>query len=144
MTSVNSEDKFQILDLISNYGYSSDRRDIESFLELFTDDVIIEFFSPDQKTPRSTYSNKKGVRKWCEELENQHEQSKQKRQYRHFQTNTVLTQVSDDCVKGQTYFFVSVQHEERTKPEMILSGIYKDEFQRTPSGGKFSYRGVYL
>lgn len=141
--SITLEDKFQILDLISNYGYFFDQGEIESFLELFTDNVILESYGPDQN-PKGSNSGKKEVRKWCEDLKTQYEQNKHQSQYRHFQINTVLNPISDDCVKGRTYFFVSVQHEGRSKLDVILSGVYEDKFQRISSGWRFSYRGIHF
>jgi hypothetical protein len=127
---MNVEDRFEILDLISNYSYAFDEIDIEKFLSLFID----EQYLGDRTT------DKEGMRQLVKSLHKNNIEFGS--QCRHLQTNIVLEELSDGLVSGKTMYTVLLQYRGDPNPRLVSCGIYEDEFVKTPDGWKFRSRKI--
>ena len=127
---MNAEDRFEILDLISNYSYAFDEIDIEKFLSLFIDEPYLGDRVTDKQEMRQLI---KSLHKNNIEFGSQ---------CRHLQTNTVLEELSDGLVSGKTMYTVLLQYRGDPNPRLVSCGIYEDEFVKTPNGWKFRSRKI--
>ena len=127
---MNSDDRFEILDLISNYSYAFDEIDIEKFVSLFIDEPYLG--------DRTT--NKEDMRQLVKSLHKKNIDFGS--QCRHLQTNTVLTEQSEGFVSGKTMYTVLLQYRGDPNPRLNSCGIYEDEFVKTPDGWKFKTRKI--
>ena len=127
------EDRLAIMDLIYEYSYTYDENDISRFSYLFTEDGVWESpigtaISRDEiyvlLAPRRERIAKRGI------------------QNRHYQTNTILTPISDGKVTGKTMVLVTWQFPGEKYARVHLTGYYEDEFIRTPIGLKFTRRAL--
>lgn len=132
---MNIEDRHTIMDLIYEYSYTYDENDISRFSYLFTEDGVWESpigtaMSRDEiyalLAPRRESIAKRGI------------------QNRHFQTNTILTQISDGKVNGKTMVLVTWQFPGEMYACVHLTGYYLDVFRRTKEGWRFSKRTLYV
>jgi len=136
------EDRHEILDLISGYAYSYDGNDMDALIALFDDDAVTNIFVPSQDLPFHTTTTRSQLR---EEIgERRASLAKQGIQPRHFLANTFLTEVSEGRVLGRTVLLVAWQRTGNLMPKVMHSGIYEDEFRRTPNGWKFVRRDLRL
>ena len=139
---MNAEDRFEILDLISNYSYAFDENDIEKFLSLFIDEPYLGEVGEQFIGTPSEYKkkDKKSIRQGIEFLhKNNIEYGSQ---CRHLQTNTVLEDQSEGLVSGKTIYTVLLQYRGDPNPRLVSCGIYEDEFVKTDEGWKFRSRKI--
>jgi len=134
--SVAAEDRLQIVDLISAYSHTYDRRDIESFIALFTADAVWEFYA--SGGTRLLYRLNRdelraAVTKRLEGFKAKGIQS------RHYQTNTLLTAVNAGKVEATTIFQITWQAQDE-KPALVMTGTFNDVIVKTATGWKFARR----
>ena len=65
-------------------------------------------------------------------------------QTHHYQTNIVLTEVGEGHVRAQTMLLLTHQRPGEATPQVVVTGLYRDEFRRSADGWKFSRRDSYL
>jgi ketosteroid isomerase-like protein len=139
---MNAEDRQAILDLIAQYGYTWDANDVEGFCALFHDDAVINLYVPGQATPVHTHQANSDRRAY---IQSRWEAlAAQGIQPRHYQLNTVLTEVSPGLVRGQLMILLTHQYPGEAVPRVVVTGIYRDEFRRTAEGWKFARRDQYI
>ena len=139
---VSVEDRAEILDLISEYAFSFDEDRISDYVELFLDDAELSFFTATSDRPiQSVFNNNDRVALMQETRSGPINEAGQPR---HIQTNTVLKHLSSDRVSGRTLPVCTQQPYDGSDSKTLFTGVYKDEFQRTPTGWKFAIRRGYL
>lgn len=136
------EDRQEILDLISGYSYSYDGNDIDALIGLFDDAAATNIFVPSQDLPSHTTTTRSQLREQIGER--RASLARKGIQPRHFQANTILTEVSEDRVLGRTVLMVAWQRTGNLTPKVMHSGVYEDEFRRTPRGWRFVRRDLRL
>lgn len=127
-------DRQAILDLISQYSYSYDVNDMETFTSLFEKEAVVSIAAAE--IPADNFIEAAAMRR------NMH--AKDGIQTRHYQTNTIITEAGEGTVRAKTMFLVLYQHPDKPVPDIVLSGIYDDEFRKTGKSWKFSRRAIQL
>ena len=138
-TSVSDPDRSEITDLIYRYSYTVDAKDLEGFVALFTEDcrwvahlpekpIVLDSRTKlrDHLAARLKYFADQGI------------------QTRHLQTNSILTRINSDRVRGVTYVMLLGQVKGEPTPRVISTGIYEDEFVKTEDGWRFAVREAHL
>jgi 3-phenylpropionate/cinnamic acid dioxygenase small subunit len=139
---MNADDRQAILDLIAQYGHTSDTNDVEGFLALFHDDAVQCTYVAGQTEPliiRQSNSERRAFMLRRRGVLAQHGV-----QTHRYQTNSVLTEVGEGHVRAQTTVLVTHQRPGEAMPQVVGTGIYRDEFRRSADGWKFSRREGYL
>jgi len=134
--SVPDEDRVQILDLISAYSHTYDSRDVESFIGLFTDDAVWEYYGSGGTKLLFRFNRQElraAVTKRLEGLKTRGIQS------RHYQTNTLLTPVAAGKVEATTIFNITWQVPDE-RPALVTTGIFRDVVVKTAAGWRFARR----
>ena len=139
---MNADDRQAILDLIAQYGYTYDANDVEGFCALFQEDAVMDAYVPGQSTPVTT--RKSNSERRTHMLGRRGALAQQGVQPRHYQLNTVLTEVREGLVRGQTMILLTHQHPSEAVPRVAVTGIYRDEFCRSADGWKFARREQYF
>ncbi len=139
---MNADDRQAILDLIAQYGYTYDTNDVEGFLALFHDDAVQSSYVAGQTAPLITRRSNSDRRAYM--LGRRGALAQHGVQTHHYQTNSVLTEVGEGHVCAQTMTFVTHQRPSEATPQVVGTGIYRDEFRRSADGWKFSRREAYL
>ena len=136
-----AEDRQQIADLISQYAYAYDSKDLESFVGLFTQDCLFEMLAGIEQRQIVKATGREELRVVTSQrfaiLERKGTQS------RHYQTNTVLTLRGDGRVEGITMLNLIWQVADE-KPVTVTTGIYRDLFERTAKGWGFAKRSLFI
>lgn len=136
---ISLEDRAAIADVIHRYSYTWDERDTGGWVDLFTDDAVIEaaFVGTVAWTYRSNAERRNFIDGFYEAM------SKQGlTRTRHVQTATVLSPAADGSVTGETMFVVAFQFRGEPAPRITNTGVYRDRFVRTPAGWKFARRDI--
>jgi 3-phenylpropionate/cinnamic acid dioxygenase small subunit len=120
------------------YSHTWDNKDSEGWAALFTDTAILQTYSAGELVSELSST--------AERLSTAESRlsifAENGIQTRHFQTNTVLTQDQNGAVSGITIFSVAWQYSEEDGPRLMHTGIYRDEYVKTPAGWRFSRREV--
>jgi hypothetical protein len=149
-TTLSSADRQEIMDLIYSYSYAYDSKDLDGWLDLFTDDAIWSVYNGNSSTPNVvTRSN--------EERRLLLEPSLEGNQTRHFMTNTILNQTDVAGAEGMTMYLCIVRSSSSKTIaaslgplnamelgiNVVLTGYYQDKFVKTQNGWKFASREAY-
>jgi hypothetical protein len=135
---VSTEDRTEILDLISEYAFSFDEDRIDEFVELFLDDAELSFYTVANDEPLYAAYNKAAILVLSHQ--NRSGPGNALGQPRHIQTSTLLKYISSDRISGRTLVVCTQQPYDGTDSKTLFTGVYEDEFQRTPQGWKFAIR----
>jgi hypothetical protein len=139
---VSLEDRVDILELISEYAFAFDEDRISDYVELFQKDAELSFYSSNSDEPiSSVHSN---AERLVESQELRSGPFNEAGQPRHIQTNTILKYISRDRISGRTLVVCTQQPYDGSESKTLFTGVYEDEYQRTPNGWKFAIRRGYL
>lgn len=122
---MNAEDRQAIIDLISQYSQAYDANDMERFVALFDTDGVIE-------SPLGKWVSNEQIRQ--EVATRRQELTDQGIQPRHYQTNTLLTEIEEGRIEGRTMVFITWQYVGEQEPKVKYTSIYEDEFRKTDKG----------
>jgi len=138
---ISVEDRIAIADLIHRYSYTWDSRDADGWVDLFTDDAVIQasFVGKLAWSYGSIAERRAFINGFYETLTKQGLMNT-----RHVQAATILSPNGDGSVDGQTMFVVAFQYRGEPKPRITNTGIYRDRFVRTPAGWKFARRDILV
>lgn len=138
---LSAADRSALLDVISQYSHKWDGADNKGWVDLFKDDAVI------QASFRGELAWKYGSNKErLEFIEAFYANSKKigMLQSRHFQTNTLFTPQADGTVHSDTMFAVTFQFKGEPAPRFSNTGIYRDHFEKTKDGWKFTLRDILV
>ena len=128
------EDRLALQEQIARYSYAWDERDLDGYVALFAEDAIFEV---DPELPGGPSVHRRGreeIRSWAEERMAARSPDVQ---VRHHQSGTVFEELGADHARTRTMLLTS-----RVGPggQPPSSGIYYDEWQRTPEGWRVARR----
>lgn len=136
---MNIEDRLAILETIANYAYRYDAQDAAGFSELFTQDGLWEAYPANAPEPELRLSMPGEIRVWAAAR-----LAKRAGKFtsRHHQTSTVFDSLTADTAKTRTMVLVTHQGVDEAAPTPTLSGVYHDEWRKTPQGWRFRHRAL--
>ena len=104
-------------DLLSRYSYGYDCLDWDLYASVWTDDATLS-------AGAFSRTGKAEILRWAKDRRGKmHEQGVQSR---HYQTNTLLTELSDGVISARTLLLVTHQDISEPKPELVHTGVYHD------------------
>lgn len=137
--SVSDPDRSEIMDVIYRYSYTIDALDIEDFLSLFAENCRWVAHLPQKRIVL------KGQAELREHIATRLKYFiDHKIRTRHLQTNTILTRINAERVKGLTYITLIGQVNGESVPRLLATGYYSDELVKTENGWRFAVREAYL
>ena len=98
---MNAEDHQAIIDLISQYSQAYDTNDVEGFVALFEKDGVLA-------SPFGKWTSSAQIRHGM--VTRRQKLAEQGIQPRHYQTNTLLTEIADGHVHGHEYHGLQAHH----------------------------------
>lgn len=138
---LSAADRIAITDLIHRYSYTWDGRDTDGWVDLFTDDAVIQ--ASFVGTLAWSYGSNAERRQFIDGFYEATTKDGLMRS-RHIQTGTVLEPQADGSVRGETMFVVALQYKGEATPRFPNTGVYRDRFVRTPAGWKFALRDIVV
>ena len=132
----------EILDLISLYGYTYDSNDIEKLCSLFKEEASLSLYCARGATKMHESTSKPIIRDFV--AERRSSLAEQGIQPGHYQTNTFFEITGERKVKGVTMMIVLWQYPNEPRPKIVLSGFYRDQFEKTEGYWKFARREIHL
>jgi ketosteroid isomerase-like protein len=142
--SLSATDRQEITDLIYSYSYTFDSKNLDAFLNLYTQDAVWEDYYAGASTPTDVLDTPEKMR---QAFGNQIQQlSAEGIQSRHFLTNPAITGTSPGLAQGTVMFLVT--HQKYDQPQDTASvehtGMYSYQFAKTAAGWKFRRLEAHL
>jgi hypothetical protein len=139
-----SEDRQQILDLIYSYSYTFDSKNLDAFLNLYTQDAVWEDYYAGASSPTDVLDTPSKMR---QVFGNQMQQfTAAGIQSRHFLTNPNIAGTAPDHAEGTAMFLVTHQKYDQPQDTVSLThtGMYRYQFIRIATGWKFQKIEAHL
>jgi uncharacterized protein (TIGR02246 family) len=135
------EDKLAIQEIIAQYSYTYDSKDAEGFAQLFVEDGVFEVFVPGKITASIRLQSRTAIREWAA----QRLQARYGRfTSRHYQSGTFFDELTSDAALTRTMVLVTHQGVAEAAPRPTLSGVYHDQWRKTPPGWRLAHRATYV
>ena len=132
--------KQEILEIISLYSHSWDSKNPEKLSEIFAENAVWEWYPPGGDKPLASFPNRNKLIEWASE---RFKTKLADRQTRHFQTNTVFIELTDNTARTETMLLLFYKVKGEKQPTAMGTAIYKDEFIKTQDGWKIKRRAVF-
>lgn len=133
------DDRLAILDVIARYAHAWDDRDAETYADCYTDDAVFEAYIADQGDPLIHWESRDAILKWATAAHGGHLVG---RATRHMPNGTVFDELTNETARTRTMLLETVLRPEDTRPWLTNTGVYEDEWRRTPDGWRLSKRVI--
>ena len=140
---ITTEDKLEIHALISTYSFMWDEKNAVGVSELFTDNCVWSWYRLDG-TEVLEMTNRKTFHDFVEKMFSNQLNGIQTR---HFQTNTIFIELTENTVQAKTVYLstkvlLNDMVDMENNPLTSYQGVYEDVFVKTKNGWKFKKRKV--
>jgi len=129
--------KQEILETIYQYSYTWDSKNADELSQLFTENAVWEWFPAGAEKPKVSFTNRNKFKEFASE---RFKTNLADRQTRHYQTNIVFLEITNNFARTQTMILLVHKIKGEKLPKVMGSGIYKDELIKTQDGWKISRR----
>ena len=135
------EDKLAIHEMIAQYSYTYDSKDADGFAQLFVEDGVFEIFIAGQTSPAVRLPSRREIREWAA----QRLQERNGRfTSRHYQSGILFDELSSDSARTRTMVLVTHQGVAESAPRATDSGVYHDQWRKTPEGWRLAHRAAHV
>ena len=142
-----SGDRLAILDRIGRYSYAWDGRDAEAYAALFTPDGVFEVYAGGGE-PVIRNEGREAIRAWARAIHAGDDPGLRRRaegeQSRHHQSGTVFDELGPDAARTRTMLLSTAQAPGDAVPRPSTTGVYRDEWRRTPEGWRLARRTLRM
>jgi hypothetical protein len=122
--------------MIAWYSYAWDGKDAKTFSELFLPDGVFEVVIPGESAPTVRLTSRAAIHAWASERHRDTAAA----QSRHFQTGILFEAIEPQTARTRTMMLVTRQAPGPTAPDVRLTGVYHDEWRKTPAGWRLACR----
>jgi ketosteroid isomerase-like protein len=134
---VSLEDKLAIQEVIAQYSYTYDAQDVEGFAALFTEDAVWERFAAGATHPEIRLESRAAIRTWA--AQRLHER-RGRFTSRHYQSGLLFDTLTAESARTRTMVLVTHQGITEAAPRPTASGVYHDQWRKTPEGWRLAHR----
>ncbi len=131
------EDRLAIQDVVAQYAYTYDAQDAEGFAALFTEDAVWEAFASGAAAPEIRLESRAAIHTWIA-------RRLHKRigifTSRHYQSGLLFESLAAETARTRTMVLVTHQSVTEAAPRPTLSGVYYDQWRKTPEGWRLTHR----
>lgn len=130
-------DRLAILDALARYSYTFDGRQVDAFVQLFTEDGVFEMFAANGTEPELVMTARAGIHAWVTDWYRELDPAIQSR---HFQSGTMFEELNSKTAKTSTMLMTTAQHPDEASPRVKMTGVYHDNWINTADGWRISKR----
>ena len=135
------EDKLAIHDVIARYSYAYDSQDADAFAHLFVEDGVFEIFVPGQTSPSVRLPSRAAIHEWA--ARRLHAR-RGRFTSRHYQSGILFDELTPESALTRTMVLVTHQSAAEAAPRATVSGVYHDQWRKTPEGWRLARRTAHL
>lgn len=134
------EDKLPIQEVIAQYSYTYDVQDAEGFAALFTEDAVWELFTAGATHPTIRLEARAAIHGWA--MQRLHER-RTRFTSRHYQSSTMFETLTAESARTRTMLLATHQDVTEAAPRPTASGVYHDQWRKTPEGWQLVHRRLH-
>ena len=144
---MSADDRLAILDGIARYSYAWDGKDADAYAALFTEDAVFEVFAGGDE-PVIHNEGRAAIHAWARATHTgerpglRHHPPDE--QTRHNQSGTVFDELGADAARTRTMLLSARQSPGDAIPIPSTTGVYRDEWRRTPAGWHLARRTLHI
>ena len=131
------EDKLAIQEVIAQYSYTYDAQDAEGFAALFTEDAVWELFAAGSTHPAIRLDSRSAIHEWAMKRLRDRRGRLISRDY---QSSTLFEALTAESARTRTMVLVTHQHVTEAAPRPMASGVYHDQWRKTPERWRLVHR----
>ena len=137
---MNLEDTFFINEVIATYSYTWDSADPDGWVDVFTNDGVMEFHRKESVDPEERFVGRTALH----ELAVNSFSGRGRNQPRHYQTGTVFLDLRAETAQTRTMVAVTWLPAGEITASINWTGIYIDDWRKTETGWKIARRALHL
>jgi len=133
-------DKLAIQEVIAQYSYAYDAQDAEGFAALFTEDAVWELLAAGSTHPAIRLESRAAILAWAKQ------RLHERRGHfvsRHHQSSTLFEALTAESARTRTMVLVTHQDVTEAVPRPVASGVYYDQWRKTPEGWRLVHRKLH-
>lgn len=134
--SMSTEDMQAIQQQVARYSYTFDSGDAEGWAEVFTEDGLWEFYAAGATTPATRLEGRDALRGFCQQRFSERREGVTSY---HHQSGVIFDELTADSARVRTMLILTIQLPSEA-PRLYLTGVYEDEWVKTPQGWRIKYR----
>jgi hypothetical protein len=131
------EDKLAIQEVIAQYSYTYDAKDAEGFAALFMEDAVWELFASGATRPEIRLASRAAILAWAAR---RLQERRGRFTSRHYQSGLLFDELTSESARTRTMVLVTHQGVTEEAPRPTASGVYHDQWRKTPEGWRFAHR----
>jgi len=131
------EDVLAIQQAIANYSYTFDSGDAEGWANIFTRDGVWEYYGIGEDKPATKLDGHDELRRFAEQR--YRDRPEGVRSYHH-QSGIIFDELTSDTARTRVMLVLTVQTAGERSARVLTTGIYHDQWQKTPQGWRLTYR----
>lgn len=134
------EDRARIANQVAKYAQLWDRKDVEAFSQLFTEDAVIEWHFADATAQPPLLKGRENILQYGYKAQAERLAG---RQSRHHFSNLIFEDLTETSARTEHMFMVT--HVTPSNPPIVRStGIYRIEWRKTDEGWRMSHRKLFI
>ena len=133
---MNTEDMLAIQQEVARYSYTFDSGDAEGWANVFTEDGLWEYYTAGATTPATRLAGHAELRDFC--AMRRSERREGVTSYHH-QSGVIFDELTADTARVRTMLVLTIQVAGEPA-RVFLTGVYEDQWVKTPQGWRIKYR----
>lgn len=134
------EDRAQIAEQVAKYAQVWDRKDVEAFSKLFTEDAVIEWHFANASEQPPALKGRENILQYGHKAQAERLAG---RQSRHHFSNLIFEDITATSALTEHMFMVT--HVTPNDPPVVRStGVYRIEWRKTDEGWLMSHRKLFI
>ena len=141
---MSADDRLEIMEMVARYAYAWDEKNAHAYAACFTEDAEFEVYTRGREAPAFRQEGRDAIERWAKgmhsgELEGMRAPDPLERT-RHAPGGVVFDAIEGDTAQTRAMLFETRVAGGRSTAVPQISGVYTDEWRRTPEGWRLSRR----
>ena len=139
---MSAEDRLAIIETIARYSHAWGEGDTDGWIDVFTPDAVFEVSGRGSSGPHIRHEGRDALYAWAK---GRHASRGDNEGIRPMNTGTVFEELSDTTARTRTMLVqTQLAGDQRRGPALNVSGIYTDDWRKTPDGWRLAHRRLQL
>jgi len=137
---MSTDDMLAIQQAVARYSYTFDSKDAEGWANIFTEDGVWESFTAGETSPTERLESRDSIREWAAK---RHQEMPEEVHSYHHQSGIMFDELTADSARTRSTLILTTQDvKEPSSARIILTGVYYDQWRKTPEGWRIAHRAL--